>query len=70
VPDRSTGFCVAITKNGSGSAWVAPSIVTCCSAIASSSALCVRGGARLISSASTWVNTGPGWKRNARSPLS
>lgn len=44
VPDRSTGFCVAITKNGVGDAWVAPSRVTWCSAIASSRALWVRGG--------------------------
>src|SRR5690606_6736403 len=50
-----------------GRAWVTPSTLTCCSAMASSSALCVRGGARLISSASSsWVNTGPGWKRNSR----
>ena len=61
VPARSTGFCVAMTKNGCGSVWQTPSTVTWCSAIASSSALCVRGGARLISSASsTWANTGPG----------
>src|SRR5690606_12671763 len=55
------------TKKGWGRAWVTPSTVTCCSAIASSRALWVRGGARLISSASSsWVNTGPGWKRNSR----
>ena len=40
--------------------------MTCCSSIASSSALCVFGPARLISSASsTWANTGPGWKTKA-----
>ena len=49
-------------RTARGSGCVAPSTVTWCSAIASSSALCVRGGARLISSASsTWANTGPGW---------
>ena len=44
----------------SGSARVTPSTVTCCSAIASSSADCVFGIARLISSTSrTFANTGP-----------
>ena len=56
-----------MTKNGCGSEWLVPSTVTWCSAIASSKALCVRGGARLISSASSiCVNTGPAWKRNSR----
>ena len=54
-----------MTKNGAGSARVSFSTVTWCSSIASSSALCVFGPARLISSASsTWANTGPGWKTN------
>ena len=62
VPARSSGFCVATTKNGASSLCVTPSTVACSSAIASSSALCVRGIARLISSASSnWVNSGPGW---------
>ena len=61
-----SGFCVAMTKNGSGSLRVWPSIDTCRSSIASSSALCVLGGARLISSASTTeLKIGPAWKRNA-----
>ena len=56
-----------MTKNGSGSACVVPSTVTWCSAIASSSALCVRGGARLISSASsTCAKIGPGWNSKRR----
>ena len=56
------GFCVAITKNGSGRSRVTPSAVTWRSSIASSSADCVLGVARLISSASsTCVKTGPGW---------
>ena len=39
--------------------------MTCCSCIASSSAACVFGGVRLISSASTMLaNSGPGRKRN------
>ena len=43
---------------------------TCRSSIASSSALCVFGGARLISSASTTeLKIGPGWKRNACAAL-
>ena len=66
VPSWSPGFCVAITKKGSGSGRVSPSTLTCCSSIASSSALCVFGPARLISSASsTCANTGPGWNANA-----
>ena len=50
-----------MTKNGSGSLRVSPSCDTCRSSIASSSALCVLGGARLISSASTTaLKIGPG----------
>ena len=45
-----------------------PSIVTCCSAIASSSADCVFGIARLISSTrTTFANTGPGRNSKSRS---
>ncbi|MNT57079.1 hypothetical protein D3C72_1944260 [compost metagenome] len=63
MPNCSSGFCVAMTKNGCGRGRVAPSTVTCFSSMASSRALCVLGLARLISSASRiWVNTGPGWK--------
>ena len=58
-----------MTRNGAASGRVWPSIVTCRSAIASSSADCVLGGARLISSASSrLVKTGPG--RNSNSALS
>ena len=67
VPSYSIGFCVATTRNGSGSGRLAPSTETWPSCIASSSAACVLGGVRLISSASTRLaNTGPG--RNASSP--
>ena len=60
---KSCGFCVAMTKNGSGSGMVCPSSETCPSFIASSSADCVRGLARLISSArSTLAKMGP-WRR-------
>ena len=60
MPSVSIGFCVAITRNGSGTLWVSPAIVTWRSCITSSSALCTLAGARLISSASSrWVNTGP-----------
>src|SRR4030066_407177 len=53
------GFCVARTKNGSSRAYEVPAAVTVCSCIASSSADCVFGVARLISSASrTCANTG------------
>ena len=49
----------------SGSGRVTPSTVTCCSAIASSSADCVFGVARLISSTSTtFAKTGPGRNSN------
>jgi hypothetical protein len=52
---------VAITKNGFGRSKVRSSIVTVPSCIASSKPLCVRGGARLISSATTTlVKIGPG----------
>src|SRR4029079_13505582 len=70
VASRSIGFCGARTKNGSGSGIVWPLAVTLCSCIASSSAACVRGGARLISSAKTMLaNTGPCTKRKLRAPL-
>jgi len=46
-------------------------MVTVCSCIASSSADCVFGVARLISSArQRWVKMGPGWKRSTRPPPS
>ena len=65
MPSYSTGFCVAITRNGRSRTWVAPSTVTCVSCIASSSADCVFGDARLISSTrTTFAKTGPGRKRN------
>ena len=63
MPSDSTGFCVAMTRNGLGSWYVVPSMVTRPSCIASSRAACVLAGARLISSASTsCANTGPGRK--------
>ena len=53
---------------GSAGARDSPSTVICRSAIASSSALWVRGIARLISSTSRmFVNAGPGWNSNTRS---
>ncbi len=46
-----------------------PPTVTLCSCIASSSADCVFGVARLISSARTiWAKIGPGWKLKTRLP--
>src|SRR6476659_1173581 len=70
VPSCSIGFCVARTKTGSGSGIVWPLALTLGSCIASSSAACVRGGARLISSAKTMLaNTGPCTKRKLRAPL-
>ncbi len=60
VLDRVLG---GATIKGSGSRRVTPAVVTCPSAIASRSADCTLGGARLISSTSTraW-KIGPGWK--------
>src|SRR6185437_14765389 len=64
------GFCVASTKNGSGSACVCPAAVTACSCMACSSAACVLGGARLISSASTaFAKMGPFTYLNTRRPV-
>jgi hypothetical protein len=66
VPSYSIGFCVAITMNGRASLCVAPSIVTCPSCMHSSSADCVLGLARLISSTSTRLaKTGPGRNSNS-----
>ncbi len=71
VPSSSIGFCVAKTKNGSSREYVRPCTVTRCSCIASSSADCVLGGVRLISSASRmFVKTGPGAKTIFRPPVS
>ena len=69
VPSDSMGFCVAITRNGSGAGNVSRPIVTCRSCMTSSSALCTFAGARLISSASRrFVKTGPSetWNSPAR----
>ena len=67
MPACSMGFWVAMTMNGRGAWWVTPSTVTCASSMTSSSADCVLGDARLISSASTMdANTGPGWNSNRR----
>jgi hypothetical protein len=63
------GFWVATTQKGRGKRRVWPSTVTDPSSIASSSALCVLGLARLISSASTTLaNTGPAQNSKLRSP--
>ena len=66
VPSYSIGFSVARRRNGRGTTFVAPSTVTWRSAIASSSADCVFGIARLISSTrTTFAKIGPG--RNSKS---
>ena len=66
VPSYSIGFCVATTRNGRSSWYVAPSIVTWHSCIASRSADCVFGEALLISSTRrTFVKTGPGRNSNS-----
>ena len=71
VPSCSIGFCVASTKNGSGRGYVAPPAVTCRSCIASSSAACVLGGVRLISSARIMLaKIGPAMNVNRRRPVS
>ena len=71
VPSCSIGFCVAKTKNGSFSFLDTPITVTVCSCIASNSALCVFGVARLISSARMMLlKIGPGWNWNFEFPSS
>ena len=68
MPSCSIGFCVASTRNGSGSLNVWSPMVTWRSCIASSSALCTLAGARLISSARIRLaNTGPFLMRNSPS---
>ena len=68
VPWDSSGFCVAATIKFCVIAQVSESIVTCPSAIASSRLACVRGVARLISSARRIsVKIGP--FRSSNSPL-
>ena len=63
MPSSSIGFCVATTRNGRGTACGTESTVTIRSAITSSSADCVFGVPRLISSASTTLaKTPPGRK--------
>src|SRR5919108_646046 len=55
-----------MTMNGRASSYETPSIVTCCSCMHSSSAACVFGEARLISSTSRRLaNTGPGRNSNS-----
>ena len=66
VPSNSMGFWVASTRKGRGKGLVSPSTVICRSCMASRRALCVRGVARLISSASNiWLITGPGLNWNS-----
>src|SRR6266851_4445888 len=77
VPSCSIGFWVAMTRKLEPSRWVRPSMVTVRSCIACSSAACVLGGVRLISSASSSsVKTGPllrtnwlVWKLNRLVPM-
>ena len=60
MPSVSSGFIVAVTRNGSGNACDCGPIVTWRSCIASSKADCTLAGARLISSASTtFAKIGP-----------
>ena len=67
VPSCSMGLRVAKTWNGSGSGGCCVPTVTRRSCIACSSAACVFGGVRLISSASTRLwKMGPGRNRTAR----
>ena len=69
MPSCSSGFCVARTWKGLGTSCRVPATVTCCSCMACSSADCVRGEARLISSAiSNCAKTGPGMNRKLRLP--
>jgi hypothetical protein len=57
-----------MTMNGGSRTYVTPSTVTCRSSMHSSSADCVLGDARLISSpTTTFANTGPGLNSKSRS---
>ncbi len=65
MPSWSTGFWVAITRNGSGIGYTVPAMVVWRSSIASSIALWVLALERLISSSSTTLAcTGPSWVTN------
>ncbi len=67
-PRTRSGSASPSRGTGRASWRVSPSTVTCCSAIASSSADCVFGIARLISSTrTTFANTGPGRNSKSRS---
>ena len=65
-PRTRSGWRWRARGTGGAATNVRPSTVTCPSCIASSSADCVFGGVRLISSASSRpAITGPGWKTNS-----
>ena len=67
MPSISMGFWVAMTMNGASSSYVVPSTVTCRSSMHSSSADCVLGEARLISSPTTMLaKIPPGRNSNSR----
>ncbi len=67
MPSISIGFWVAMTMNGFSSMYVVLSTVTWRSSMASSSADCVLGEARLISSPTTMLaKTPPGRNSNSR----
>ena len=67
VPSMSIGFWVASTMNGVSSSYVVVSTVTWRSSMLSSSADCVLGDARLISSPTTmFANTAPGLNSKSR----
>src|SRR6266850_4718200 len=71
VPSSSIGFCVARPEKGRSSRYVRPAAVTWYSCIASSSAACVFGGVRLISSARMiCAKIGPFTNRSRRVPCS
>jgi len=66
IAAKSCGFCVAMTKKGSGRGMVWPSSETCPSFMASRRADWVRGLARLISSARrTFAKIGPCRRTNS-----
>ncbi len=67
MPSISIGFCVATTMNGGSRKYVMPSTVTWRSSMHSSSADCVFGEARLISSPTTTLaKTAPGLNSKSR----
>src|SRR6266508_2244769 len=62
VPSVSIGFCVAITRNGSGTQLLSPAIVTWRSCITSSNALCTFAGLLVVDARSHQIRRDEIWR--------